>query len=76
MNNTVTIHYSIGDMIPLESITLLSNLYSLVGKDRFRDIIWNDIYPEFAMAYIHPCDDMRSTPMFDGIQDAFINAYT
>ena len=45
MNNTVTIHYSIGDMIPLESITLLSNLYSLVGKDRFRDIIWNDIYP-------------------------------
>ena len=76
MKKDTIISYSIGDIIPKESIAVLTNLIDEVGIDSFRDLIWDGEFSEYAFAYIHPCDEMLSTPMFDDIQKCYINAYT
>ena len=41
----------------------------------FFDAVYNGAWSEFSYAYIHPCDEMRSTENFNVIQSAFINAH-
>ena len=69
-------YYGIGDIVPNNLINALTTIIDKVGIDSFQEMIHNGDFPEYAYAYIHPCDEMRSTPLFSEIQKCYIAEYT
>lgn len=63
----VRVHSSV-----IESMNSFMRKYSFAA---FYDAIYEGAWSAYASAYIHPCDEMRSTEGFTIIQNAFINAY-
>ena len=68
-------YYGIGDTVPLKLIESINDYYNEVGINSFWEFIYYGGFPEYVEAYIHPSDDMRDTPMFNEIQQAYISAY-
>lgn len=64
----------IGEMVPNENINEMTSFMEKYGEERFRKVVYNGMFMDVAMAYVHPCDEMRETYMFTLIQRAFINA--
>lgn len=64
-----------GQMVSKEDIDLMCSYIENYGERMFSDDVWNGAFGNVAYAYIHPCNEMRSTKSFNIIQRAFINAY-
>jgi hypothetical protein len=64
----VKVHPSI-----IEDMNTFMRKYSFAA---FYAAVYEGAFSTYAYAYIHPCDEMRSTENFSVIQNAFINAYT
>jgi hypothetical protein len=76
MRSVVTCFYPIGSLIPMDQINILIDKINEIGINSFRYQIQAGRFPEFAYAYIHPCDEMLETPMFSEIQECYIAEYT
>jgi hypothetical protein len=63
----VKVHHSI-----IEDMNTFMRKYSFAA---FYAAVYEGAWSAYASAYIHPCDEMRSTEGFGIIQNAFINAY-
>ncbi len=57
----------------IEDMNTFMRKYSFAA---FYAAVYEGAFSNYAYAYIHPCDEMRSTENFSVIQSAFINAYT
>jgi hypothetical protein len=69
INNT---YYGIGDIVPNDLINALTTIIDKVGIDSFQEMIHNGDFRDYTYAYVHPCDEMCSTPMFSEIQKCYI----
>ena len=65
----------IGEMVNPSVINEMNNFIDSHGQYAFRDAVFQGAWSSFSYAYIHPCDEIRSTKRFTIIQEAFINAY-
>ena len=65
----------IGQMVPEEFIQRMNEFIKTHGEDVFFACVYSGSFEKVAYAYIHPCDEMRTTENFDFIQHTFINAY-
>ncbi len=63
----VRVHSSV-----IDSMNSFMKKYSFAA---FYAAVYEGAWSAYASAYIHPCDEMRSTENFSIIQNAFINAY-
>jgi hypothetical protein len=69
-------YYGIGDIIPNDLINTLTSIIDKKGINNFQKMIHDGMFPHYAYAYIHPCDEMHNTPMFREIQKCYIAEYT
>jgi hypothetical protein len=46
------------------------------GERAFSDAVFNGAFETWSFTYIHPDGELKTTPGFQIIQRAFINAYT
>lgn len=65
----------IGQMVPQDFIQKMNDLIIIKGEDLFISMVYCGLFEEVSYAYIHPCNEMRTTENFDFIQHTFINAY-
>lgn len=65
----------IGEMVPREYIKTMSDYIEGNGVGAFNHAVWHGAFGALAFAYIHPHNDMKDTPRFKDIQQAFLNAY-
>lgn len=45
------------------------------GYEAFKNAVFIGEWSDYALEYIHPDEELRSTPGFELIQKAFFNAY-
>ena len=65
----------IGEMVHSSQIDAINSFIADYGEQAFKVAVFHGMFSEVCYAYIHPADAMRSTPGFEIIQRAFINAY-
>jgi hypothetical protein len=68
-------HASIGEMVDSSYIAEMVDFIEKHGEEVFNKAVYHHAFGEVVYAYLHPCDEMKSTPYFDVIQKAFIRAY-
>lgn len=66
----------IGELVNESVINSMTKFINDFGDRAFTVAVYEGAFSEYAYAYIHPCDEMRSTKNFDIIQKAYFNAYT
>lgn len=74
-NTSVLSYAGIGENVKEADRQLISEHLSNHGVETFNTDVFYGLFEEVAFAYIHPSDEMRNTPDFKIIQNAFINAY-
>lgn len=52
----------------------LNNFIASHGYEVFKDAVFNGVWCDYALEYIHPEEELRHTPGFGHIQKAFIEA--
>ena len=67
---------SIGEMVDSSEIENMNNFIKNHGYQAFQDAVYHGAFSEVAYAYVHPCNEMRSTDNFSEIQKAFFHGYT
>ena len=65
-----------GEMVHESVIDSMNSFITKFGDSAFIAAVYEGAFSQYAYAYIHPCDEMRSTKDFDIIQKAYLNAYT
>lgn len=65
-----------GEMVHESVIDSMSSFITKFGDSAFIAAVYEGAFHQYAYAYIHPCDEMRSTENFSIIQKAYLNAYT
>lgn len=53
----------------------MNNFIIRHGEIAFSDAVYNGAFEEWSSSYIHPQDELRTTPGFETIQKAFVRAY-
>lgn len=67
--------YEIGEMVTPSEIKSLNKFINDYGQQAFESAVYHGAFSEVAFAYLHPCDEMRSTEGFKTIFQAMVNAY-
>ena len=65
-----------GEMVHESVIDSMNKFINNFGDRAFTVAVYEGAFHQYAYAYIHPCDEMRSTENFTIIQNAYLNAYT
>lgn len=65
-----------GEMVHESVIDCMNLFITKFGDSAFIAAVYEGAFHQYAYAYIHPCDEMRSTENFNTIQKAYLNAYT
>ena len=73
--NDIKLYYNIGDIVSTIQIEDMTKFLKEFGYEAFKSAVFYGAFSELSMAYIHPCEEMKSTDNFQDIQKAFINAY-